>query len=216
MASKPSFLQRIKKKFQVFCLSLLGFFLATYFLIWFTVTNTAQPYLFSLNDLPQRQVAVILGAQVSSGQPSEALQGRLDAGIELYKQHKVDKLLMSGDGSSDHYDEVTPMHDYALKAGVADADIMVDPLGLRTYDSCSRLKTVYHIDDPILVSQAEHLKRAIYTCRNLGVSAIGYNYDTSPWYVDPPFYLREQAALVLAWLDVTILHPDPIKPNKAP
>jgi SanA protein len=205
--------QRLRRSFRRTVLLLLVLLIGSYLVIWHTVTSQANPYMYSLDKLPTRQVAVILGAQVEGQQLSDVLTRRVEAGIALYKQHKVAKLLMSGDGTSKYYDEVTPMRNFALQAGVPDADIMVDPLGLRTYDTCSRLKSTFKVTQPILVTQNDHLRRAIYTCRSLGVEAIGYSYEDTSIFQNPQFFFHEQGALVLAWLDVTIIHPDPIQSN---
>lgn len=183
--------------------------LAIYGGIRWTVIQESTRFIYTLNDLPTQETAVVLGAQVSGTQPSQALAGRLAAAVELYRTGKVQRILMSGDGSSAYYNEIAPMRAYALAAGVPAKSILEDPLGLRTYDTCSRLKSVFHIDHPILVTQLEHLKRAIYTCRSLGIDAVGYSYDADSWPRDMPFLIREQGALVLAWFDVNLLHPQP-------
>ena len=52
---------------------------------------------------------LILGAGLKNGQASPMLTDRLEKGIELYKQGKAPKLLMSGDHGTEYYNEVKVM-----------------------------------------------------------------------------------------------------------
>jgi vancomycin permeability regulator SanA len=47
-------------------------------------------------DGQHRQAAIILGAALWDGKPSPALTERLNMGLHLYKEHKVDHLILSG------------------------------------------------------------------------------------------------------------------------
>lgn len=175
-----------------------------------SVERVANLFMYgSLESLPVNQTAMVLGATVyTDKRPSEVLARRLDTAISLYKQGKVSQLLMSGDGRSPDYNEVEGMQLYAEAAGVPSTAILLDPQGLRTYDSCYRASSVFHLTSLTVVTQPEHLKRAIYTCRSLGVGAIGYQGVTLGTG-DLSFQVREQMALVLAWLDIHFLHPQP-------
>lgn len=162
--------------------------------------------------VPTRRVAIVFGAQVlPGGQLSVALAHRVDAGIDLYRAGKVTQLLMTGDSREENYDETSAMRDYAIVRSVPASAILLDPAGLRTYDSCYRARSIFGIgnDEAILVTQEYHLPRAIYTCARLGVRAVGY--------VAAPFGgprgreadLREHPARWLAWWQINISHPTP-------
>jgi len=204
-------MRKLYQRFLAFLFWILILAIGSYAYIWRTVNSESSPYVYTdPGSLPTTDVAVVLGAQVAAGYPSQILEKRLDAGISLYKAKKVKRLLMSGDGSSSkYYNEVKVMRAYAEKAGVASGDIDVDTKGLRTYDSCYRLKNVSKIEKPILISQDIHVHRAVYTCRQLGVDAYGESVGSLSIYQNWHFILREKAALVLAWLDVHFLHPNP-------
>src|SRR5262245_17275252 len=80
--------------------------------------------------VPHAQAALVLGAQVMpNGAPSSMLSDRIDAAYELYKAHKVDKLLLSGDHSRVNYDEVGTMKRILLGKGVPAQDIFEDHAG---------------------------------------------------------------------------------------
>src|SRR5690349_7797746 len=48
-------------------------------------------------NLPAVQVGIVFGAGLRNGGPSKYLQDRLDAAINLYDNHKIQKILLSGD-----------------------------------------------------------------------------------------------------------------------
>jgi SanA protein len=140
------------------------------------------------------------------------LQDRVETGAELYFAGKVEKLLMSGDNSTEYYDEPGAMLEYALSLGVPEEDIILDFAGRRTYDSCYRAKAIFGVDDLIVVTQAFHLPRALLLCNTLGVNATGVPADDANYRLRSYTYwwVREIFASIKAYWDVLIEHPTPI------
>lgn len=96
--------------------------------------------------VPETPVAIILGAGIwQDGTPTPMLADRIAAGVELYKLGKVSQLLMSGDRSSDDYDEVTAMQRYAEKLGIPTEAIILDYAGFSTYETCDRAQAIFGI-----------------------------------------------------------------------
>jgi vancomycin permeability regulator SanA len=154
----------------------------------------------SPGDAPPTPLALVLGAEVyANGHPSPALVNRLDTSIQLFRTGKVRGLLMSGGHGSV---ETSAMQRYALAAGVPDDAIQLDDGGLRTLSSCQRARDVFHATRVTIVSQAEHLTRAVYTCDKLGLDAIGVVAPDFPGPALWTYRLRERAAVVLAWWEV--------------
>ena len=117
---------------------------------------------------------LILGAGVwANNEISPMLQDRLDKGIELAQAGLHTPLLMSGDHGQDNYDEVNPMKNYAIDQGLASSAIFMDHAGFSTYDSLYRAQAIFMAKKIIIVSQKEHLYRALYIARALGLEAIG-------------------------------------------
>ena len=48
-----------------------------------------------------------------------------------------------------------------------DEDIVLDYAGRRTYDSCYRARHIFGVDAAVLVTQAYHLDRALFTANRL-------------------------------------------------
>jgi vancomycin permeability regulator SanA len=80
---------------------------------------------------------------------------------------------MTGDNSTISYNEVMAMKQYAHNLGVPIQDILLDYAGFSTYESCYRAHKVFDLHRAVVITQRYHLPRAVYTCRQLGVKAVG-------------------------------------------
>lgn len=133
---------------------------------------------YSTNNVPAHKIALVFGAGVlPDGTPTPYLQLRIQAAAKLYKAHRVQIVLMSGDNSTSHHNEPVAMGKYAQKLGVPAKSIVLDYAGFNTYDSCYRAKAIFGVRSAIVVSHGYHLPRAISVCRGLGVQAIGVAAD---------------------------------------
>jgi len=151
---------------------------------------------------PSAPLALILGAEVyADGRPSPALSSRLDVGIELLKLGRVHALLMSGGNGTF---EIGAMRAYAMARGVSADAILLDAGGERTLASCTQARDAFLAHRLLVVSQEEHMARAVYTCRRVGIDADGV---VAPEFTGDRvivYQVRERFALVLAWLEVNI------------
>ena len=156
-------------------------------------------------DAPTREVVLVPGAEVyRDGRPSPALASRLDVAAALYRSGKVRSVLMSGGQGTF---EVDAMAAYAVRAGVSPGAIARDPNGERTYDSCVNARDRFGARSLVVVSQEDHVARAVYTCRRLGLDAIGVTAEefTGDRYL--VYRLREPFAMLLAWWQVNVSPP---------
>jgi vancomycin permeability regulator SanA len=130
----------------------------------------------SINSVPKNRVAIVFGAGIyKDGSPTPYLQWRVNTAVKLYKAHRVQKLLMTGDNSTKTYDEPVAMRKLAEKQGVKASDITLDYAGFNTYDSCYRAHAIFGLNSATLVSQGYHLPRAVMTCDGVGVKSVGVN-----------------------------------------
>jgi vancomycin permeability regulator SanA len=163
--------------------------------------------------VPPARVAVVFGAGVRpDGTPSPMLADRIRAAARLYQAGRVEKLLMTGDNGRPEYNEVAAMRRAAIAAGVPAADITLDHAGFSTYESCYRAAAIFGVRAAVLVTQDFHLARAVYTCRQLGVDAVGLG--TPDWgvyssQVMATYTLREAAATLNALWEVHVAQPPP-------
>ncbi len=182
--------------------------------LWAQASN--EPLTFeSPAETPARPVALVFGGGIyADGSLTPMLRDRVDTAIALYRAGKVRKLLMSGDNRVTDYDEPGRMYDYALSQGMPARDIVRDYAGLRTYDSCYRAGAIFGVRGAVLVTQRFHLARALYTCRAMGMDAVGVVADRRPYGGESYYEMREAAATVAAWLDVNIIRPKPVLGDK--
>jgi SanA protein len=175
--------------------------------------------IFKLENPPSGRVAVVFGAGLSrDGSPSPVLRDRVKTAAELYFAGRVEKILMSGDNRFEDYNEPGAMKEYALQLGVPADVIVLDFAGRRTYDTCYRAKSIFALDDVILVTQRFHLPRAIFTCTNLGLKASGVEADRrvylrrSQW----SWMVRETLATSVAVWELWVSHPIPVLGDPEP
>lgn len=178
-----------------------------------------QRHITTPSETRPERVAVIFGAAVyGNGRLSAMLQDRVRTGVELYQAGRVEKLLMTGDNSSEYYNEPLAMMAYANSLGIPYEDMQPDYGGRRTYDSCYRAGAIFGLESAILVTQAFHLPRAVFTCRALGIDAVGvtadrriYNERSLRWSET-----REFVAVLAALRDVILHRPPPVLGDPIP
>lgn len=167
----------------------------------------------SVEDAPLERVAIIFGAGLRrDGTPTTVLRDRVETGVRLYFDGKVEKLLMSGDNQLVEYNEPEAMLQYALSLGVPEEAIVVDYAGRRTYDTCYRAKRVFELESALLVTQRFHLPRALFLCNAMGIDSQGveannWNYGRRSLLF---WNIREQFATFTAFMDVYLEKPIPI------
>lgn len=161
-----------------------------------------QPYMYTdIDDVPKTQVALVLGASVVHGRPSQILEERAAAAVSLYKRGKVSKILVTGDNGALSHDEVTPVRKYLIEAGIPAGDIFLDHAGFDTYSSMYRARDVFQAQSITIVTQDFHLPRAVFIARHLGLTAYGF---TAPGGDQSHDYLREIPASDKAILDLLV------------
>ncbi|MCP4403969.1 MAG: hypothetical protein GY801_42520 [bacterium] len=170
------------------------------------VGHKAKNFLYpDVKSVPGAHTALILGAKVyQGGRLSHMLEDRVLTGLELYRQGKVKKLLLSGDHGRKAYDEVNAMRNYLLKKGVPPQDIFMDHAGFNTYNSMYRARDVFQVQDVIVVTQEFHVPRSVYIARALGLDAVGVTADRRVYMRSTQLKSdsREILARVKAFLDV--------------
>ncbi len=159
--------------------------------------------------LKSSSVAIIPGAAVHGKSPSTILQDRLQCGLSLYKQKKVKKILLSGDNGKADYNELRPMLEYMLRAGVKEKDIFVDHAGFRTLDTLIRSRAVFMVKEGIFVSQSVFLPRAIYLGKAVGLDLQAFECDPRKYQKASYYKFREILARHLAWWDIHVWETPP-------
>ena len=163
-----------------------------------------------------KPVAIVFGTRVRNGVPSDSLYDRVLTAVELYRAGRVKKLLMSGDRQNDNYDEPAAMTKLAVELGVDENDIVLDPDGKRTFDTCYRAKEIFEVRKAILVTQDYHQPRALYLCGSLGIDSTGLTANRRIYDAEGYFNNREFFAIASAWAEINIFPFDAPEGEKQP
>jgi len=154
------------------------------------------------------RVAIVFGASVySNGDLSPVLEDRVDTAIQLYRAHKVDRILVSGDNRHPSYNEPKTMREYILNHAVEPHDVVIDFSGRSTYETCVRARDVFGLRRVVLVSQGYHLPRALFIANRIGLDAVGMAGDLRLNQEIDYHSAREWAAEVKAYYNLNFKPP---------
>ncbi len=201
----------------LFTLGLLG--LAGILLPRLITSIYSSKRIFQIENAPSQRIAIVFGAGLRrDGTPTAILRDRVETAAQLYFVGKVEKILMSGDNRFENYNEPGAMRQYAISLGVPNDAIALDYAGRRTYDTCYRAKTIFKVDEALLVTQKFHLPRALFLCNALGLKAKGVEANNNRYWHGSLFIwnFREQLATVAAFVDIYINNPVPVLGDPEP
>lgn len=130
-------------------------------------------------------VAVILGNKVNEdGTLSARLEKRLETGLELYQNHRIKKIIVSGGLGKEGFYEGDKMKEYLIKNNVPDSIIIVDNKGNNTrltVENTLAIQKKYHFTSIIVVSQYFHVTRTKKLFRDKGLENV---VSVSPHYFE--------------------------------
>ena len=157
-----------------------------------------------VSKIPTNKVGLVLGTSklLKNGHINLYFKYRIEATVNLFKNHKIEFVLVSGDNGSKSYDEPTDFKDELINRGIPANKIFLDFAGFRTLDSVVRAKKVFGQNSLTFISQKFHNERAIYLAHKSGITAIGYNAkDVSEKY-GLRVMLREYLARTKVFIDI--------------
>lgn len=131
-------------------------------------------------EIEKADAVIVLGAGLRpDGTPSSYLRRRVEAGAELYRAGLAPTVILSGDAHDNadgtRYDEPGSMRAWLLDndLGVPDDAMVLDREGFNTTATCRRAHDVYGVRTAVVVTQDYHLRRALYSCVEAGLDAVG-------------------------------------------
>ena len=157
--------------------------------------RTADQIYNSIEEIPQKELGLVLGAAAYGDRLSDVLADRVDTAIELYEAKKISIIVMSGAAN-----EVDAMQKYAVEEGVPETSIIKDGKGLNTLAS---VQNTVELNRPFtIVTQKYHLPRALFIANAHGADAIGITADKQSYAKIYDFKKREILATSKAIFDV--------------
>jgi len=177
------------------------------------ISQRAASFIYSdINKVPMKKVALLLGCTkyLRNGRINFFYKYRIEAAEKLYKQGKVQAILVSGDNSTKGYDETTAMRDDLVKKGIPTDYIALDYAGFRTLDSIVRTEAIFDTTSYIIVTQKFHAERALYLAHKKDHDAVAYLAKDLPnTRAALRMKIRELFARTKAFLDINLLQTEP-------
>lgn len=113
--------------------------------------------------------AVVCGCRVENdGQPSETLKTRVEKAVELWKERKVQYLIMSGAAVYNDYVEAEAMRRYAIELGVPKEYILEEKRAVSTYHNLlysGEMMRNCGFQNCVVVTSGWHLRKADHYAR---------------------------------------------------
>ncbi len=193
-----------KRLIQIIGLLVFGILLLIFFSNY-TIANSTKGKTFSdISTIKKNRVGLLLGTAkyYKDGGINLYFKYRIDAAVELYNNDKIDFILVSGDNSTQYYNEPITFKKELIKRGIPEEVIFLDYAGFRTLDSVVRAEAIFGQEDFTVISQQFHNERAIYIAGERGINAIGYNARDIDGKNGFKVKLREYFARTKAFLDV--------------
>lgn len=164
----------------------------------------------SIDAVQASDIALVLGTSrtVNGRVENPYFKYRMDAAATLFHHRKVKHILVSGDNSSNYYNEPLDMKKALIERGVPDSSITMDFAGLRTFDSVVRSNKVFQQENIIVVSQQFHNYRALFIAKHLGLNAAAY-CASGPSFFHYKIRIREWLARTKAVFDLYLLGTKP-------
>lgn len=179
---------------------------------WIIVSFATNGLIYDkIDEIPNRKYGLLLGTSPGANWNNPFFITRIEATKELYEKKKIEYIIVSGDNSTDKYNEPLYMKNALMRAWIPEEVIKMDFAGFRTLDSVLRAKNIFSLtDDLTIISQPFHLERAIFLAKFHNINAIGYGAADVNLYYWLQTYIREIGARWLAiydaikWTEATV------------
>ncbi len=146
----------------------------------YAINESSKDYVTNnISELEPTKVGLLLGTRrlLPNGNENTYFFHRIDAGVSLYENGKIQYFIVSGDNSKKEYNEPEDMRNELVERGIPEHVIFLDYAGFRTLDSVVRAKEIFGQKSFIIISQKFHNERAVFLARKNGILAFGYNAD---------------------------------------
>jgi uncharacterized SAM-binding protein YcdF (DUF218 family) len=117
----------------------------------------------SRQELHPADAIVVFGAAEYSGHPSPVYRARLDHAFDLYQQKLAPVVITTGGAAADpSFSEGGVGHDYLMRRGIPDSNLIAETQGSDTAESAKRIAVILranHMHTCLAVSDAYHVFR---------------------------------------------------------
>lgn len=136
-----------------------------------------------------------LAKYLANGKHNAYYQYRLQAAIDLWRNGKITRFVVSGNGLCAAISETVAMQADLVAAGIPASAIWQDEAGLRTLDSLVRYAGTFGRQRRLcVVSQSFHNRRALALARWQNINAVAYDAQAVSLRGGWRVWLRERGA----------------------
>ena len=159
-------------------------------------TSTDAQIYTDIKLIPKNKAGLLLGTAKYQDKARKMInpyyQNRIDAAVLLYMAGKIDYIIVSGDNSSEYYNEPALMKADLIARGVPAKRIYMDNAGFRTLDSILRCRDIFGQESITIISQEFHDRRALYIANHKRLKAVAFKAEDGDTFWDAQF--REKFA----------------------
>src|SRR4029077_7667401 len=113
------------------------------FILSVAITSLRIVHEAGKQELHPADAIVVFGAAEYAGRPSPVLRARLDHAYDLYAKHLAPVIMTTGGAAEDpSYSEGGVGHDYLMRRGVPERNLIAETLGTDTAHSAERLGVI--------------------------------------------------------------------------
>ncbi len=152
--------------------------------------------------LPERvnsDVIIVLGAQVKAdGTPSVALERRMTAALEVYREDPQTIICCGAQGANEPAAEGDVMRAWLIARGVREEDAVAETGSFNTRENLMNAREIMEekgLSQALIVTSDYHVARALALCRQVGIPATGKGSPSKPEY-----FIKNHIREGLSWI----------------
>ncbi|MGL1893813.1 MAG: YdcF family protein [Spirochaetaceae bacterium] len=201
----------LKKRFKILILIIVILILSILSSLSWIYISTKKNIYSNISELPYNRVGLIPGCNkyISTGVLNRYYIQRINAGVKLFNQGKIDYILVSGDNAHASYDEPREMRNSLVEAGIPNDKIYSDYAGFRTLDTIVRAREVFQLKDVTFISQNFHNQRGVFIGNHRNIKVDAFNVGSIDLKFGYKTEIREIFAKVKMLIDLYILDKEP-------
>jgi len=144
-------------------------------------------------------VIIVLGAQVKEdGTPSVALERRLTAALETYRDDPQIIICCGAQGANEPAAEGDVMRAWLIARGVREEDAIAETGSFNTRENLNYAKEIMDrqgLTQALVVTSDYHVARALALCKQVGIPATGKGSPSKPEY-----FIKNHIREGLSWI----------------
>jgi SanA protein len=98
------------------------------------------------------------------------------------------------------------MHAYLIQHGIPSEMLIIDEEGISTFETLKRARTLFQIEQAVLITQEFHLPRAIALAQKLKMNVIGIPADTKKFRFSSLAWWHIREIFAWVWSLVKVNH----------